>query len=253
VSGGGAGTLDRTSGCGDAAPMAAASDLAPSHVAGEVAAILRRHRLAAIAPALVLGAGAAAIVLVRGDLGAEVALGLALAIAFELYVGYAERIVAADREGGRRPSVRAMLREAAALLPALLAASAVAVALPLAASGLLVVPGLWLFTRWSLFAPAIVHEGLGPLAALARSAALVRGATWPVAATATASALVEHATIHATAHGAEPLLGSALLALAVAALAAAAVSPPAAFTISVVYERRLAATATAAPPRPSRR
>lgn len=231
---------------------AEARDLAPSRVAGEVAAILRRHRLAAIVPALFLGAAADAVVLVRYELGAEIAAGLALAIAFELYVGYAERIVAADRAGGRRPSVATMLRDAAALTPALVAASALAVALPLAATGLLVIPGLWLFTRWSLFAPAIVHEGLGPLASLARSAALVRGAAWPVAATATASALVEHAVIHATAHTAEPLLGSTLVALAVAALMTAAVSPPAAFTISVVYERRLAAT-TAAPRRPCAR
>jgi hypothetical protein len=223
-------------------------DLAPSQVAVEVAAILRRHRLAAIVPALVLGAAADAVVLVRHDLGAEVAVGLALAIAFELYVGYAERIVAADRAGGRRPGVGAMLRQAGTVVPALVAASLVAVALPLAATALLVLPGLWLFTRWSLFAPAIVHERLGPLASLTRSAALVRGAAWAVAATATASALIEHAVIHATAHTAEPLLGSTLLALAVAALATAAVSPPAAFTISVVYERRLAAT-TAAPGR----
>ena len=227
-------------------------DLAPSQVAREVAALLGRHRLAAIVPALLLGAGADAVVLVRHDLGAEIALGLGLAIVFELYVGYAERIVAADRAGGRRPSIGAMLRHAATFTPALVAASAVAVALPLAATGLLVLPGLWLFTRWSLFAPAIVHERLRPLASLARSAALVRGAAWPVALTATASALIEHAVIHATAHTAEPLLGSTLPALAVAALATAAVSPPAAFTISVVYERRLAAT-TALPPRPSPR
>jgi hypothetical protein len=72
--------------------------------------------------------------------------------------------------------VAAILRQAATSTPALVAASALAVALPLAATGLLVIPGLWLFTRWSLFAPAIVHERLGPLASLARSAALVRGA-----------------------------------------------------------------------------
>lgn len=242
MSGGGAGTLDRAGRCGDAAAMAAeARDLAPSRVAREVAAILRRHRLAALVPALVLGAGAGAVVLVRHDLGATIAVGLALAIVFELYVGYAERIVAADR-AGRPPRMGTLLREAATLTPALVGASAIAVALPLAATGLLVIPGVWLLTRWSLFAPAIVHEGLGPRASLARSAALVRGAAWPVAATATASVVIEHAVIHATAHTAEPLLGSTLLALAVAALATAAVSPPAAFTISVVYERRLAAT-----------
>lgn len=227
---------------------AVARDLALRSVAADVAGILRRHRLAATVPAALFGAGADALVLLRHDLASALGLGLALAIAFELYVAYAEQIVAADRSGEPRPSVRALLRMAAPLTPALVAASAIAVTLPLAASGLLVVPGLWLLTRWSLFAPAIVHERLRPLTALARSAELVRGAAWAVAASATASVLVEHAVLEATVHVGEPALGSVPLALAVAALATTAVSPPAAFTISVVYERRLAATG-GAPPR----
>jgi len=222
--------------------MAARSaDLAPGDLARDVRGILRRHRLAACLPAAVLGAGSDALVLARHHLGAEVALGLALAIAFELYVGYAEQIVAADRSARPHPGVAAMLRSAGPLTPALVVASAIAVTLPLAAAGLLVIPGLWLLTRWSLFAPAIVRERLGPLSALRRSAELVRGASWAVAATATASVLIEHAVLEATAHSAAPVLGSALLGLVVAALATTAVSPPAAFTISVVYERRLAA------------
>lgn len=217
------------------------SELAPSQIAREVGGILRRHRVVAVVPAGLLGAGADALVVIGHDLGAELGVGFALAIAFELYVGYAERIVAADRGAAPRPSVAELLRTALPLTPALVAASALAVTLPLAASGLLVVPGLWLLTRWSLFAPAIVHERLGPLAALRRSAALVRGAAWGVAATATASVLAEHIVLEGTAHSAKPALGSTGLALIVAALATTAVSPPAAFTISVVYERRLAA------------
>jgi hypothetical protein len=205
-------------------------------LAGEVAGVTRRHAAAALVPAAVLGAGADAIEILRHDLVAEIALGLLIALAFELYVGYAELLVAADREA-RRPSVPQLLRRAAVDTPALLVASVVAVSVPLAASALLVIPGLWLLTRWSLFAPAIVHEGLGPAAALRRAATLARGAFWAVALTVTMSLLVEHAVIHATALTAEPVLGSHVLALATAALATMAVSPPAAFTISVVYER----------------
>jgi hypothetical protein len=82
-----------------------------------------------------------------------------------------------------------------------------------------------------------VHERLRPVAALRRSAALVRGVFWAVAVSVTASVLVEHAVIHGTAHTSESALGSPLLGLLGAALATAAVSAPAAFTISIVYER----------------
>jgi hypothetical protein len=190
----------------------------------------------AVVPAAVLGAGADAIELVRHRVGAELALGLLVAIAFELYVGYAEEIVAVDR-GKESRGVRAMLRRAAAATPALVAASCLAVTVPLAATGALILPGLWLLTVWSLFAPAIAHERLRPLASLRRSTQLVRGSFWRVARTVTASLLIEHAVIHASAHTAEPLLGSLLLGLVAAAVVTMIVSPPAAFTISVVYER----------------
>jgi hypothetical protein len=203
----------------------------------EIAGVLRRHPVAAVVPAAVLGAGAGALEIARHHVEAEIAIGLALAMAFELYVAYAELIVAADRAGGRRPPMLQMLRRAAPRATALVVASAVAVTLPLAATGLLVVPGLWLLTRWSLFAPVIVHERLAPMASLRRSAELVRGAFWAVAASVTVSVLVEHAVIHATAHTAEPVLGDPLLALLAAATATMLVSPPAAFTISLVYER----------------
>jgi len=202
----------------------------------EVAGVISRHRLAAIAPAAALGAGADAVTLLSDDLGREIAAGIVLAIAFEVYVGYAELLVAADRGGGPRPSVAILMSRSWVLTPRLLLTSVPAVGLPLAAGGLLVLPGLWLLTRWSLYAPAIVHERLGAREGLARSAQLVRGNFWAVACSVTASLLVEHTVIHATAHSAQPLLGNGL-GLAGAALATAAVSPPAAFTISIVYER----------------
>ena len=45
---------------------------------------------------------------------------------------------------------------------------------------LLVVPGLILFTRWSLAVPVVMLEGLSPRAAMKRSTALVKGHGWAV-------------------------------------------------------------------------
>jgi len=45
---------------------------------------------------------------------------------------------------------------------------------------LIVIPGLILLTFWSLGAPAIVVEGVGPIDAFRRSWQLVRGNAWPV-------------------------------------------------------------------------
>jgi len=45
---------------------------------------------------------------------------------------------------------------------------------------LLVVPGVILFTRWSLAVPVVMLEGLGPRAAMKRSTALVKGHGWAV-------------------------------------------------------------------------
>ena len=208
-----------------------------SPVFGEALAIVRRYPAAALLPAAALGALSDLLQVVHGGFLAAVALGLGLAVAFELYVAYAERLaLEADRKA-ERVSVVELLRAAAPLLPRLLLASVLAVALPAAAVGLLVLPGLWLLTRWVLYAPVIAREGVGPLVALRRSSGLVKGRFWRVLAVATAALIVEHAVIQTTAHTAEPLLGSQLLALLAAGLAVAAVSPIAALTISLVYDR----------------
>jgi hypothetical protein len=217
---------------------------------GELLAVLNRHKIAAFAPAIVLGAGADVLELLRHHITAEIAIGLALALWFELYVGYAELLIAADHEHVR-VRVGRLLRRASVSAPALVGASLIAVSVPLAATGLLVLPGLYLMTIWSLFAPAIVHEHLGVRASLARSTKLVRRAFWAVALAVTGSVLVEHAVIHATAHTAEPVMGSQWLALIVAAVAVGVISPPAAFTISLVYDRLIAAEKVSPPPEPA--
>ncbi len=75
-----------------------------------------------------------------------------------------------------------------------MAGSVAAITLPTAAASMLVIPGLWLMARWSLFAPVIVREGLGPMAAaLRRSSELVRGHFEVVFLTAAFAVILEAA------------------------------------------------------------
>jgi hypothetical protein len=199
---------------------------------GQVVEVIRRYPSAAVAPAAVFGTAAAGLQFFADDVAGKVLLGLALAVAFEFYVAYLERLWSEFERGATRVSVVGLLRDGAPMVPSLLGASLLAVTLPLAASGLLVLPGLWLATRWSLFAPVISNEGSGPMAAIRRSNDLVRGHFWPVFVTVTLALLVEGGVI-----GAALRADSGVLAVAAAGLAVAAVSPPAALMISAVYAR----------------
>ncbi len=65
----------------------------------------------------------------------------------------------------------------------------------------LVIPGVWLYTRWSLTTPVIREESIGPLAATRRSNQLVRGRFWFVFMTATVAYYLEGVVIHEGALG----------------------------------------------------
>jgi glycerophosphoryl diester phosphodiesterase family protein len=98
---------------------------------------------------------------------------------------------------------------------------------------LLVVPGLILFTRWSLAVPAVMLEGRSPREAMRRSAELVNGHGWQVFAI--------FITVSAGAFGAsfllERLLEPPLGLWAALTLAAALTTPFAAHALNVVYYR----------------
>jgi hypothetical protein len=98
---------------------------------------------------------------------------------------------------------------------------------------LLVVPGLILFTRWSLAVPAVMVEGRSPRAAMRRSAELVRGHGWQVFAvfmTVTAGAIGSSFLL-------ERLLVGPLGLWAALTLAATLTTPFAAHALNVVYYR----------------
>jgi hypothetical protein len=83
----------------------------------------------------------------------------------------------------------------APIVPLVTVSAVAAIALPSAAASLLLIPGLWLLTRWSLFAAAIVRERLGPLSALRRSNELVQGHFELVFLTAAFAVIIEEAIL----------------------------------------------------------
>lgn len=97
-----------------------------------------------------------------------------------LYVGFVVRLVEDVRDGRRDQTIGDIFSSAApAILPliafGILFGIGVAIGLVL-----IIVPGLILLTFWSVGAPAIVAEGVGPIAAFGRSWNLVRGKAWSV-------------------------------------------------------------------------
>jgi hypothetical protein len=209
----------------------------------EASAIIRRYPSATVIPGVGLGAIAEAphyFVEERLFIGTALTY-VTAALAYCLYLAYAEEIVVEYERGMERITLRGMLgelRDATSYVSRALAAGLVTLAITGVATGLLVIPGAWLFTRWSLSIPAIRHENLGAVSALKRSNALVRGRFWFIFATATLAFILEGALIQMGAvvgylvsgsHTWGEWLGGSTVA--------AIVIPLAAFTTSIAYER----------------
>jgi len=168
--------------------------------------IIRRYPLASGIPAAALGMlGAAPYFFITGKIhvGEEILTSLTGAFAFYLYivyVAYAEEVTAEAERGVERITthgVLRMMREASLVAPSAMAAAVAAIVIPRATIALLVIPGLWVLTRWSLFAPVISREHLGPVAALKRSNEVVQGHFELVFLTATFAAVLEEVAVHA--------------------------------------------------------
>jgi hypothetical protein len=160
-------------------------------------AVIRRYPLATIMPAAVLGTVAEAPYYFIDDsnpVWEQILASLTSAFAFYLFVAYAEGIAAEAERGAARLTLRNVLgklQQAIPIVPLVIVASTIALGTTAVATVLLVLPGLWLLTRWSLFASVIKTERLGPVAALKRSNQLVRGHFWAVFLTATLAFIFE--------------------------------------------------------------
>jgi hypothetical protein len=208
----------------------------------EALAIIRRYPSAVVVPGAVLGALAEApAYLIADRLLAQLMTYLAAAFAYYLYLAYAEQLTTDYERGEDRIAWRsglARLIEAASFVPRVLVAALITVSLTSAAAALLVVPGVWLYTRWSLSVPVICKEDVGAVGSLKRSSALVRGRFWFVLGTATLAYVAEEASIHAGALAAGSITGSHSWGEWVGgSIVAALAIPLAALTTSVAYSR----------------
>lgn len=167
----------------------------------EALAIFRRYPLATLAPAVVLGAiGEVPTYLIDERRLLDLGLSLATAyVAYYLYLAYAEGIVRNDSLGEQRDGLGGVfddLISALPFVPGVFVAALIVIFATSLATLLLVIPGLWLCTRWSLTTPIIRQESLGPLRAPLRSNRLVRGNFWFVFMTATAAYYMEGVITH---------------------------------------------------------
>jgi hypothetical protein len=176
-------------------------------------AIMVRYPLATLAPAVVLSAiGEVPAYLIDHRLLLDQTLSLSTAyLAYYLYLAYAEGIVGKAQRGARRIDPRGVLSDligAAPYVPNVLVAALIALIVTTLATGLLLLPGMWLYTRWSLATPVIRDRSLGPIDATRRSNQLVRGHFWFVFMTATVAYYLEGVVIHAGALAAGAATGS---------------------------------------------
>lgn len=165
------------------ATRAPAKRIAVGDVIGETFSIYGQNFGALIGSALVVFVVVGLLAGILQAAGGLILILLAAAIRMAghaLYVGFVVKLIEDTRDGKRDFGVGDLFSAAAPFI------------LPLIGFGilfgigvtigfiLLIVPGLILITFWSVGAPAIVVEGIGPIDAFGRSWQLVRGNAWPV-------------------------------------------------------------------------
>jgi hypothetical protein len=203
--------------------------------------IIAKYPLATLVPAAVLGGiGEIPAYLIEGRSRLDLVLTIVTAyVAYYLYLAYAEGIVYEAERGmdsvGWRGVTEGLLR-AVPFVSRVLVAALIALFVTSVAIGLLVIPGAWLYTRWSLATPVIRREGLGALEAMGRSNQLVRGNFWLVFLTATVAYYLEEVMIHAGAEAALLATGSSTWGEWVGgSMVATLVIPLGAFATSLAY------------------
>lgn len=152
----------------------------PTAVLGRALGIYKEHA-GALIPAALLVFLINAIVAFVFDSGVLVLVAsLVSMVVHTFYQGLVVRLVDDVRDGTLDASVGDLFRSVAPVAVPLLVASLVVGILVGIGLILLIVPGLFLLTIWSVTAPVVVLEGKGPIEAMERSRELVRGNGWGV-------------------------------------------------------------------------
>lgn len=216
---------------------------ASSAVWREALAIIRRYPTATLVPAVILGglAQAPAYFIEGRPVLDRLVSYVTAAFAYYLYLAYAEQIASeAERKANRinLPDVLRELRQAVPFSPRVLVAASVSFLISSFAAILLVLPGAWLFTRWSLSTPVVSKEDLGSIAALERSNDIVRRHFWFVFKTATLAFVLEEAAVYTGASLGLLVTGSDTWGDWIGgSIPAVLTMPLAAFTTSLAYAR----------------
>lgn len=203
--------------------------------------IVWSYPLATLVPSLVLGAiGEVPSYLIDERRVVDLIVSLVTAyLAYYLYLAYAEGIVRKVRRGEQSRGLRSFFEDLAGAVPyvpGVVGAALIVVAITSVATLLLVVPGVWLYTRWSLTTPVIREEGVGPIAAMRRSRELVQGHFWFVFMTASVAYYLEGILVDVGAWGLGTITGSLTWGEWVGgSILAALVMPVAAFTTSLAH------------------
>ncbi|HEX9966973.1 MAG TPA: YciC family protein [Solirubrobacterales bacterium] len=163
-----------------------AKGVSAGDVVGEAFSIYRDNlgALLGSAIAVFLVVGLLSALLENTDSVALALIGALIGLAgHALYTGFVVKLVQDVRDGRRDDTVGDLFSAAApAILPLIVFGILYAIGVGIGFL-LLVVPGLFLLTFWSLGPPAIVVERVGPIEAFRRSWRLVKGEGWSVFAT----------------------------------------------------------------------
>ena len=168
-----------------------------------------------------------------------------------LYTGFVVKLVEDTRDGRRDFGVGDLFSAAAPfILPLIGFGILFAIGVTIGFI-LLIVPGLILITFWSVGAPAIVVEGVGPIDAFRRSWQLVRGNAWPVFGTLVVVFLIVILVGVVLGAIATPI-GDGEAATYVAAIISSALTAPIfAIAVTVLYYDLAGGVAPAATPAPA--
>jgi hypothetical protein len=154
-------------------------------------------------------------------------------VGYALYTGFVVKLVQDVRDGRRDQTMGDLFSSAA---PAILNLIVFGILFGLGVGiglVLVIVPGLILLTIWSVGAPAIVVEHLGPIPAFGRSWDLVRGSGWSVFGTLLVVLLIVIAIGVVLGAIATPIGDGAILVASV--ISTAVTAPIFALAVSVMF------------------
>jgi MFS family permease len=164
-----------------------------------------------------------------------------------LYQGMVVELVRDIQDGRRDSSVGDLMRSVAPVLGALLGAGILAGLGIVGGLILLVVPGLYLATIWSVIAPVIVVERRRVFDSFGRSRQLVEGQGWPVFGTIVVAYVI--AAVAALAFGqiAVAIANGPIVRIVFSALASTITAPIGALVAAILYYRLLSLRGTPTP------